>query len=487
MKYARASLLGLSALLLASCTVGPKYSKPVVPSTPAYKEQPPNSFKEAGVWQPAKPGDDALRGKWWEIFSDPHLNSLEEQAETGNLSIQIEAQRFLQSRAAIRFDRASQYPTISTGPSIDTLRLSANRPNTLSNASHPTGDFVLPLDVSYEVDLWGRVRRTISAAREEAQATAGDLATAGLSIHAELAIDYFELRSLDAREEILSNTVKAYAKALQLTRNRYVGGVAAKQEVAQAQTQLNTTQAQATDIGALRAQYEHAIAVLIGKPPASFTLPAAPLKTTPPPIPVGVPSELLERRPDIASAERRLAEANDRIGIAKAAFYPTLTLSGSAGLEGHTIVDWFTWPSRFWAAGPGVSQILYDSGRRRAVLESAAFNYDATVANYRQTTLTAFQQVEDNLAALRVLETEAQQQRQAVESSQNLVNLSFNRYKGGVDTYLQVITSQTIDLNNQVTEIDILRRRMDASVLLIKALGGGWDTSKLPTISQLGR
>lgn len=485
MKHAGVSLLGLAALLLASCTVGPRYSKPAVPSTPTYKEAPPNSFKEAGAWQPAKPGDDALRGKWWEIFSDPELNALEEQVDPANLNIKIEAERFLQSRAAIRFDRASQYPTISTGPGIESLRLSSNRPNTLAGATHPTGDFVLPLDLSYEVDLWGRIRRTISAAREEAQATAGDLATVALSIHSELAVDYFELRSLDARGEILSNTVKAYTKAYDLTQNRYRGGVAAKQEVAQAQTQLNTTQAQLTDIGELRAQYEHAIAVLLGKPPATFNLAAAPLKATPPPIPVGVPSELLERRPDIASAERRLAEANDQIGIAKAAFYPTLTLSGSAGFEGRTIVDWFTWPSRFWAVGPGLSEILYDSGRRRATLESAGFNYDATVASYRQTTLTAFQQVEDNLAALRVLEKEAREQRQAVESSQNLVDLSFNRYKGGVDTYLQVITSQTINLTNQETEVDILRRRMDASVLLIKALGGGWDVSKLPTISQL--
>jgi NodT family efflux transporter outer membrane factor (OMF) lipoprotein len=485
MKLVGGSLLGFAALLLASCTVGPKYAKPSVPSTPTYKEQPPASFKEAGTWQPAKPGDDALRGNWWEIFSDPQLNSLEEQVDTANLSIKIQAERFLQSRAAVRFDRASRYPTISTSPSIESLRLSGNRPNIVSNAPHATGDFVLPFDISYEVDLWGRIRRTVSAAREEAQATAGDLAAVGLSIHAELAVDYFELRSLDAREQILNDTVQAYTRALTLTQNRYRGGVAARQEVAQAETQLNTTRAQATDIGELRAQFEHAIAVLLGKPPATFNLPAAPLKTTPPPIPVGVPSELLERRPDIASAERRLAEANDQIGVAKAAFYPSLTLSGSAGLEGHTIADWLTWPSRFWAVGPGLSEVLYDAGRRRANFEAAGFNYDATVANYRQTTLTAFQQVEDNLAALRVLEREAQQQREAVQSSQNLVDLSLNRYKGGVDTYLQVITSQTINLTNQETEIDILRRRMDASVLLIKALGGGWNTSKLPTISQL--
>jgi NodT family efflux transporter outer membrane factor (OMF) lipoprotein len=478
-------VLAFSALLLASCTVGPKYSKPSVPAPPSYKEEPPQSFKEAGTWKPAQPADQNLPGKWWEIFNDVQLNALEEQVDPANLSLKIAEARFRQARAAIHYDRAAQYPTISTNPSISSVRNSANRPNFQSALAKASGDFILPFDLSYEIDFWGRIRRTVSAATEEAQATAGDLATLSLSLHSELAFDYFELRSLDAQQQILNNTVAAYSDALRLTTNRYQGGVAAKQEVAQAQTQLDTTRAEATDIGVQRAQFEHAIAILTGKPPAAFSLPPMALNATPPPIPVGLPSELLERRPDIASAERRVAEANDQIGIARAAYFPTVTLSAIAGLEGNSITNWMTWPSHFWAVGPSALQVLFDAGRRRATSESARANYDATVAGYRETTLTAFQQVEDNLAALRVLDREAQQQRDAVASSQNLLELSMNRYKGGVDTYLQVITSQTINLTNQRAEADILRRRMDASVLLIKALGGGWNLSNLPTVSSL--
>jgi NodT family efflux transporter outer membrane factor (OMF) lipoprotein len=485
MKCVRVGLPVLTALLLASCTVGPKYSKPSVPTTPAYKEQPPPNFKEAGNWKPAQPGDNNLPGKWWEIFNDPQLNALEEQVDPANLSLKIAEARFRQARAAIRFDRAAQYPTISTNPSVNSVRSSGNRPNFNTALAKSTGDFVLPVDLSYEIDFWGRVRRTISAATEEAQATAGDLATLSLSLHSELAIDYFEARNLDAQQRILNNTVAAYTDALRLTTNRYEGGVAAKQEVAQAQTQLDTTRAEATDVGVQRAQYEHAIAILIGKPPAAFTMATLPLNATPPAIPVGLPSQLLERRPDIASAERRVAEANDQVGIARAAYFPTVTLSAAAGLEGNSILNWMNWPSRFWAVGPSALEVLFDAGRRRATSESARANYDATVAGYRETTLTAFQQVEDNLAALRILDQEAQQQHAAVASSQNLLDLSLNRYKGGVDTYLQVITSQTINLTNQRTEADILRRRMDASVLLIKALGGGWNLSNLPAVSSL--
>jgi NodT family efflux transporter outer membrane factor (OMF) lipoprotein len=471
--------------MLGGCTVGPKYSKPSVPTTPAYKESPPQSFKESGAWKPAQPADTSLPGKWWELFNDTQLNTLEEQIDPANLNLKIAEARFRQARAAIRFNRAAQYPTISTSPSISSLRSSSNRPNFPSGLAKPAGDFVLPLDFSYEIDFWGRIRRSISAATEEAQATAGDLATLGLSLHAELAVDYFELHSLDAQEQILNNTVTAYEEALRLTTNRYEGGVAAKQEVAQAQTQLDTTRAQATDVGVQRAAFEHAIAILIGKPPAAFSIPPAALNAAPPPIPGALPSQLLERRPDIASAERRVAEANDQIGIARAAYFPTITLSASAGFEGNSITNWLTWPSRFWGVGPGAAETLFDAGRRRATSQNAAANYDATVAAYRQATITAFQEVEDNLAALRILETEAQQQRSAVASSQNLLDLSLNRYKGGVDTYLQVITSQTINLTNQQTEVDIMRRRMDASVLLIKALGGGWNISNLPTVSSL--
>jgi NodT family efflux transporter outer membrane factor (OMF) lipoprotein len=335
-----------------------------------------------------------------------------------------------------------------------------------------------------DLDLWGRVRRTVAAAREEAQATAADLETARLSLQAELALDYFELRSADAQQQLLDDTVKAYTAALQLTTNRFEGGAAPKSDVAQAQTQLDTTRVQATDIAVQRAQFEHAIAILIGQPPAAFSLPPAPLNLQPPAIPVGLPSQLLERRPDIAAAERRLAEANEQIGIARAAFFPTVMLNATAGFEGTSVGSLVAWPSLFWAVGSSLTQTLFDAGRRRATSDAALANYDATVANYRQTTLTAFQQVEDNLAALRILEQEAQQQQQVVASAQESLQLFTNRYKGGVNTYLQVITAQTFALTNERNAVDILRRRMDASVLLIKALGGGWQVANLPSLAE---
>ena len=470
-------------LLMAGCMVGPKYSKPSVPMTAAYKEPPPESFKETKDWKTAQPGAPEISIKWWEIFGDPQLNALEEQVAPGNQDLKAAEARFREARALIRFNRAAQFPTISVGPSISSLRPSSNRPNFPNSSA--TGDFVLPFDLSYEVDLWGRVRRTVAAAREATQASAADLAAATLSIQAEVAFDYFELRSADTQKRLLDDTVKAYADALQLTKNRFEGGAAPKSDVAQAQTQFDTTRAQDTDIGVQRAAFEHAIAVLLGKPPATFSLPAAPLDLHPPAIPVGLPSQLLERRPDIAAAERRVAEANEQIGIARAAFFPTLTLGAAAGLEGTSIVNWLNWPSRFWAVGATMTQTLFDAGRRRATSEAAIAGYDATVAGYRQTTLSAFQQVEDNLAALRILEEEGQQQRDAVAAAHESLQLFTNRYQGGVDNYLQVITAQTIALTNERTDIDILRRRMDASVLLIKALGGGWNVSNLPQVSDL--
>lgn len=476
-----AALLG--ALLLGSCTVGPKYSRPSVPITPAFKEPPPELFKETKDWKPAQPGRP-LPLKWWEIFGDPQLNSLEEQVAVANQDLKAAEARFRQARALIRFNRAAQYPTITTGPGLSSIKDSNHQPY-VSSSRGATGDFVLPFDLSYEVDLWGRIRRSVAAAREATQAAAADLATATLSMQAELAFDYFEMRSADAQLRLLNDTVKAYTDALQLTTNRFEGGASAKSDVAQAQTQLDTTRAQATDVGVDRAQFEHAIAVLIGQPPAMLTLAPAPLNLQPPPIPVGLPSQLLERRPDIASAELSMMQANEQIGIARAAFFPTLLLGAEAGLESSSITDWFTWPSRFWAIGPLLTQTLFDAGRRRATSEAALAGYDQSVAGYRQTTLNAFQQVEDNVAALRILETESQQQRSAVQSAQESLDLFNNRYQGGVDSYLQVITAQTIALTNERTEIDILRRRMDATVLLIKALGGGWNTTMLPQVSTL--
>jgi NodT family efflux transporter outer membrane factor (OMF) lipoprotein len=477
-----ALLLVLVFVALEGCTVGPKYVKPTAPATPTYKEEPPASFKEADQWQPANPNDQVNRGKWWEIFSDPELNNLEEQIASSNQTLRVAEARFREARAAIRFQRASQFPTISTSPSasyVKTSDFSPNFPSKIQEAS--TGDFVLPFDLSYELDLWGRVRRSVAAAREEAQATAADYATAKLSLEAELALDYFELRSADAQEQLLDDTVKAYTDNLHLTLNRFKGGVAPKADVAQAQTQLDTTRVQDTDVTVQRAQFEHAIAILIGKPPAEFTLATAPLNYQPPSTPIGLPSELLQRRPDIAAAERRVAEANQQIGIARAAYFPTVTLGGTAGFSGSQGSNWFSWPSGFWAVGPALAQTLFDAGRRRATSESARANYDAAVATYRQTSLTAFQEVEDNVAALRILENEAQQQEQAVASSKDSLHLFTNRYKGGVDTYLQVITAQTTELANERNAIDIQRRRLDASVLLIKALGGGWNVSNLPT------
>jgi NodT family efflux transporter outer membrane factor (OMF) lipoprotein len=482
MKHLWLILDAFLVFLLAGCMVGPKYSRPAAPITPAFKESPPDSFKETKDWKVAQPGEPSLSAKWWESFGDAQLNSLEQEVVTGNQDLKIAEARFRQARAMIRINRAAQFPTISTSPSIASLRDSQNRPY-FPVTPAATGDFVLPFDFSYELDLWGRVRRTVNASREEAQATAADLATATLSIQAEVAFDYFELRAADSQKQLLDDTVKNYSDALQLTQNRFEGGAAPMSDVAQAQTQLDTAQAQETDIGVQRAQFEHAIAILLGKPPAAFSLPPAALLVTPPAIPVGLPSQLLERRPDIAASERRAAEANEQIGIARAAFFPTVTLGGSAGFEGTSILNWLNWPSRFWAIGPSAAQTLFDAGRRRATSDAALAGYDASVAAYREATLTAFQQVEDNLAALRILEREELQQRHAVASAQESLQLFTNRYQGGVDNYLQVITAQTTALESERNEIDIQRRRMEASVLLIKALGGGWKVADLPKVS----
>jgi NodT family efflux transporter outer membrane factor (OMF) lipoprotein len=485
MKHLRLSPL-LLASLLVGCMVGPKYKQPPVAVTPAYKEPLPELFKESGQWKTSRPNAEALRGKWWEIFGDPQLNALEEQATVSNQSLKMAEARFRQARTMVRYNRAAEFPTISVAPSIESLRFSPNQPYFPSNVG--TGGragFTLPFDFSYEVDLWGRIRRTVTAAGEEAQATAADLQTVALSLHAELAVDYFELRSADAQKRLLDETVKAYADMVQLTTDLFNGGGTAESDVVQARTQLDTARVQATDIGVMRSQYEHAIAILTGKPPADFGLPPAPLNAEPPAIPVGLPSQLLERRPDVAAGERRVAEANEGIGIARAAYFPSLVLGATSGLEGTSTANWFTWPSRFWAVGPTMMETIFDGGRRRATSEAALANYDATVANYREITLAAFQQVEDNLAALRILEQEMLQQKEAVAEARRGVRLFTNRYAGGVDPYLQVVSAQTIALLNERNEVDILRRRMEASVLLIKGLGGGWDASALPKIGSM--
>jgi NodT family efflux transporter outer membrane factor (OMF) lipoprotein len=473
---------GSAALLLSGCMVGPKYVRPSAPLTSDFKETIDPTGGDG--WKIAEPNDAPLRGKWWELYGDAKLNELEEQVEPSNQTLKIAEANLRQARAAIRFNRAAEAPTIGTSPSISAVRDSANQPYfPASEANNGTGDFTLPLDLSYEIDLWGRVRRTVTASREEAQASAADLETARLSLHAEVAIDYFEVRSADAQERLLNDTVRAYSEALDLTKNRFQGGAAPKSDVAQAQTQLDAARVQATDITVQRAQYEHALAILIGKPPAAFDLSPIPLNIGPPTmpsIPVVLPTQLLERRPDIAAAERRMAAANEQIGIARAAYFPTLNLAAVAGLEGSSLLNWFNWPSRFWAVGPGLSETLFDAGRRRATTESAKAGYDSGIANYRQTVLTSFQQVEDNVVALRVLQTESAQQHDTTEAAEEALRLFQNRYAGGVDTYLQVVTSQTTALANERNDIDIMRRQFEANVLLIKALGGGWDVSRLP-------
>jgi NodT family efflux transporter outer membrane factor (OMF) lipoprotein len=460
------------SLTLTGCTVGPKYVRPTA--------EVPAEYKEAGDWKTAQPNDQNLGGSWWEIFQDPQLNSLEEQINVSNQNLKAAEAVYTQARALLRYDRAAFYPSISGGASATRNRISSNRPASLTTRGITYNDFQIPLELSYELDVWGRVRKTVEAQRGQAQASAADLATVNLSLHAQLAMFYFQARSLDAQEQLLNSTVEQYEQALALTESRFKGGIASEVEVQQASTQLETTRAQAIDVGVLRAQNEHAIATLIGKPPASFTLASLPLNSPPPSIPAQLPSELLERRPDIAAAERRMASANAQIGVAKAAYYPTIGLNAVGGFESGVITTLLSGPSIFWSAGPSAVAPIFDAGRRRANLDQAQASYDETVANYRQTVLTGFQQVEDNLAALRILEKEADTQQRAVVASQKSLELSLTRYRGGITSYLEVTTAQSAALVDEVTAVNILGRRMTSAVQLIQALGGGWDRSALP-------
>ena len=476
-----ATSLTVFSLTMTGCMVGPKYVKPSVPTAPSFKEAPPASFKEDAGWVAARPSDQISKGDWWLVFNDPGLNGLEPQIRTGNQNVRVADANLQSARAQIRINRANLFPTVGAAPFAGAERYSANRPYfTAANANNGVGDVQVPLDLSWELDLFGRIRRTVNTAREEAQASAADFENALLSLQAELAIDYFELRAADAEKKLLDDTVQQYQEALRVTNNRFEGGVAPKSDLTQAQTQLQAAKVQDADVEVRRAQYEHAIAILIGQPPATLTLAVAPLNTQPPPIPPGLPSELLERRPDIAAAERRTAEANEQIGIARAAFFPSLALSGLVGFEGTSAVNVLSKSSFIYALGPTLGQTFFDSGRRRGISEQAYNRFNSATADYRQTTLVAYQQVEDNLAALRILATEAEEQHGATAAAQESQRIFNNRYVGGVDTYLQVITAQTAALNNERNDIDIMRRRMDASVLLIKALGGGWNVSSLP-------
>jgi NodT family efflux transporter outer membrane factor (OMF) lipoprotein len=471
-------VLGLT--LLTGCMVGPKYKVPTAPATPAFKELDPSQFPETADWHYAKPNDTIPRGDWWTMFNDAGLNTLEPQIETANQTLKEADANLRNARAFIRVQRSNLYPTLGLAPFVGALRDSANGPYfNAANANNGDANLILPLELNYEVDLWGAVHRTVNAASEESQATAADRANILLSLQAELALDYFELRAADAQQKLLNDTVAQYENFVRITNNRFVGGVAIKADLTQAQTQLEDAKVSAADIAITRAQYEHAIAVLIGKPPASFNLPPAPLPLTltPPAVPVSLPSELLERRPDIAAAERRTDEANEQIGIA---YFPSLNLSAAAGFQSTTIASLFSKSSFVYSLGPTIGETFFDGGRRRGLSEQAFAGYDRATATYRQTILTAYQQVEDNLVALRVLSDEAARQREATAAAQESERIFNNRYVGGVDTYLQVITAQTSALSNERNDIDILRRRMDASVVLIKALGGGWDRTQLP-------
>jgi len=483
-RWAAFSLAAGACLGLAGCRVGPQYVRPTAPLAPEFKEALPENIKSEDGWKPAQPGDAQLKGDWWTFFNDPQLNTLETQTDPANQTLKQAEANFRAARAAVRFNRASEAPTIGVGPSVGAVRDSNDQPYlNVSGANNGDGNLILPFDLDYEIDLWGRVRRAVAQSREQAQASAADLETLRLSLHAELAVDYFDLRSADAQVKLLDDTVKAFQSALQLTEDRYNGGASPLSDVTQARTQLQAAQVQATDVDIQRAKYEHAIAVLIGKPPAVFTLTPDPITVavpTVPAIPGMLPSHLLERRPDIASSERSMAAANEQIGIAQTAYYPTLSLSAAAGFAGTSAINWFSWPSRFFAVGSTLSETLFDHGRRRATSDIALAQYDGTVAAYRQTTLTAFQQVEDNLNALHNLEIEARQQHDATASAQQSLDLFNTRYEDGVDTYLQVITWQTALLANERNDIEITQRRFEASVLLVKALGGGWDASQLP-------
>jgi len=444
-----------------------------------FKEVTPDDLKKMDGWKVAQPQDSALRGKWWEILGDAQLNALEEQINISNQNVAAAFASFMAARALVREARAQYFPTVTAGASI-----TRQRQNTASGATTST-EYSMPFDASWTPDLWGRVRNQVRANVANAQASAADLENTRLTAQAELAVDYFQLRGQDALKQLLDSTVVAYEESLKLTKALYETGIDSDEAVAQAETQLEATRALDTGIGILRSQYEHAIALLTGQPASSFSIAVEPLKTPPPAIPFGVPSQLLERRPDVAANERLMAQANALIGVQKAAYYPTLTLSASAGFESTKGSNWLTWPSRFWSVGPSISELIYDGGLRRATVEQYRAQYDQTVANYRNTVLTAFQQVEDNLSALRILSQEIQEQDTAIASAQRSLNLATDRYRLGIDPYLNVITAQTTLFSNQQTAVNLRIEQIVDSVQLIEALGGGWDSSTLPTSQQI--
>jgi len=476
----------LLTLLLAACAVGPRYVRPPAEVPTGYMEggaagtartSPVGTTQLAPPtpgWVSAQPNDAALRGAWWKVFGDGELNALEDRVDGSNQNVQIALAQLRQARATVDLARSSFFPTVVVGAAANESLTSANLAYR-AQAGHTVPDYAIPASASWEPDLWDRIGHSVEASRADSQARLADLEGIRLGIHAELAMDYFNLRGLDAEKDLLDRTIVAYQQALELTNNRFQGGIASQSDVAQAQTQLETTQVQQIDVGVLRAQYEHAIATLIGEPASTLSLPVHPLNWSAPAIPVGLPSELLQRRPDIAAAERRVAAANAQIGVAQAAFFPDLTLSGSVGLESSRFATLLSGPSLFWALGPQLVGTLFDGGRRRATVDQAQAQYVAGVAAYRQTVLSAFQEVEDNLAALRILHQEASKQDEATRSAETSLQLAMNRYQIGVVAYLDVVAAQSAAFSNQRAQVDLARRQADASVALIKALGGGWQ------------
>ena len=468
-KIAKFFMITGALALFTSCTVGPDYVRPAAAV--------PSAYKEATGWKAAQPKDNCMKGAWWEIFNDPQLNALEDQVNISNQNIIAAEAQFREARALVQQARAAYFPTATAGASFTRTRSAAAGGGGRASGASTFSTYELPVTVSWEPDVWGRVRRMVEASQANAQASAADLGATQLSSQGELAQDYFQLRTLDAQKQLLDDTVIKYRKSLELTKYLYAQGVDSSAEVLQAEAQLKTTEAQAIDVGVQRAQMEHAIALLAGKPASDFSIPAAPIAAVPPAIPVGIPSELLERRPDIAAAERMAASTNAQIGVAESAFYPSITLSATGGFESSAISNWLTWPSRFWSIGSAISETVFDAGLRKAMTEQARAAYDASVASYRQTVLTAFQGVEDNLAALRILEQEAGVEDEAVKAARQTVAVITNQYKAGTVSYLNVIVAQSTELADENTAVNILGRRMSASVLLIEALGGGWNTA----------
>jgi len=481
-------------LMLSGCVVGPKYHPPSPPAPPAVYKESPARFKETEGWTVAQPADAKLRGKWWEIFNDPELNALEDQLNIDNQNIKQYFENFMEARAVVREARSQYFPTLSVVPSVTHSRASANVGSANANSAG-TGTtsspqlqstlYSLPLEASWEPDLWGKVRNTVRQAQYAAQVSAADLENERLTEQASLAEYFFEIRGQDELQKIYDDTVAADQKAYELTRALYEAGIDDQISVVEAETTLRSAQAGATNVGIARAQYEHAIAVLLGKAASNFSIPVKPMTIAPPPIPVGVPSELLERRPDVAAAERTMAEANAAIGIAYAAYYPNLTLSGEGGFESSSFSHWLSWPSRFWSVGASIPETIFDAGLRRATVQQYVATYNADLASYRQTVLAAFQQVEDSLAEVRILSKEIQQEQQAVNSAQTYLKLEQARYETGVDPYVDVLIAQTTVLADQQILNTLQVQQITSAVALVEALGGGWDRSQLPNAQQV--